>query len=66
MSKKQSENLQEAPVKAITFSKQQFLKAANFTRIERDVLNALLKDGETYTLEEVQKMLNDFKQKVVK
>lgn len=51
---------------AVKFTKQQFLKAANFTRIERDVLNSLLKDGETYTLDEVQKMLNDYKQKVVK
>ena len=47
------------------FSKQQFLKAANFTRIERDVLRSFLRDDEMYTLQQVEKMLNDFKQRKV-
>jgi len=57
---------QEAPKKAVTFTKQQFLKAANFSRVDRDVLSVLLDDDKQYTLEEAHKLLNDFKARKVK
>ncbi len=47
------------------FSKQQFMKAANFTRVERDALRFLMKDNETYTLEQAQKMLADYAKRKV-
>lgn len=56
---------QEAPKKAVTFTKQQFLKAANFSRVERDVLAVILDDDKQYTLEEVQKALDNFKKRKV-
>lgn len=57
MSKKE----QEKKSGEVKFPKRQFLKAANFTRVERDVLAAILEDGKQYTLDEVQKLLKDFK-----
>lgn len=48
------------------FTKQQFLKAANFTQVERDVLRALMKDDETYTLDQAQKLVSDFAKRKVK
>lgn len=48
------------------FTKQQFLRAANFSQVERDVLRALMKDGETYTLDQARKLVDDFaKRKVI-
>lgn len=52
---------QEAKTGTVTFPKRQFLKAANFTRVERDVLAAILEDDKQYTLDEVHKLLKDFK-----
>lgn len=66
MSKKEAENKQEAPKKTVAFAKKQFLKAANFSRVERDVLAVILDDDKQYTLEKVQKMLDDFKKRKVK
>lgn len=57
MSKKE----QEKKSGVVTFPKRQFLKAANFTRVERDVLTAILEDDKQYTLDEVQKALEKFK-----
>lgn len=57
---------QESPKKAVTFTKQQFLKAANFSRVERDVLAVILEDDKLYTLDQVQKLLGDFKKRKVK
>lgn len=57
MSKKE----QEKKSGSAKFPKRQFLKAVNFSRIERDVLAAILEDGKHYTLDEVQKLLKDFK-----
>lgn len=57
---------QESPKKAVTFTKQQFLKAANFSRVERDVLAVILEDDKLYTLDQVQKLLGDFKKRRVK
>lgn len=49
----------------ITFSKQQILKSKNFSHIEKDVLSVILKDDAQYTLEQVKKMLSDFKKRRV-
>ena len=63
---KEVDKQKEAPKKQVTFSKKQFLKAANFSRVERDVLAVILDDDKQYTLEEVQKALDDFKKRRVK
>ena len=65
MSKKEDEKQQEAPKKTVAFAKKQFLKAANFSRVERDVLAVILDDDKQYTLEEVQKALDNFKKRKV-
>lgn len=41
------------------FSKQQLVSSKKYS-INRDVLNALLKDGQVYTFKEVDQLLNDF------
>lgn len=66
MSKKEDEKKWEAPKKPAVFAKEQFLKAANFSRVERDVLAVILDDNKQYTLEEVQKELDNFKKRRVK
>ena len=50
----------------VTFTKQQFLKSANFTSVQKDVLRTLLKDDETYTLDHVKQMVEDFAKRTVK
>jgi len=47
------------------FSKQQFLNAAGFTPIQKDVLRVLMKDDETYTLKQAQLMMNEFAKRKV-
>lgn len=42
-----------------TFTKQQFVKSHRFAK-NRDVLNALLDESTEYTIEDVEKILNDF------
>lgn len=63
---KEVEKQKEAPKKEVTFAKKQFLKAANFSRVERDVLAVILEDDKQYTLDQVQKLLDDFKKRKVK
>ena len=41
------------------YSKQQLLTFQRYTA-RRDLLEALLKDGETYTHDQVQKLIDDF------
>lgn len=48
-----------------TFSKESLLKSERYKN-HRDVLNALLKDGAVYTLEDVDKLINLFLKKEVK
>lgn len=50
----------------VTFTKQQFLKSATFTPVQKDVLRTLLRDDETYTLEQVKKMVEDYAKRTVK
>jgi hypothetical protein len=47
------------------FTKQQFLKAANFTQAQRDLLRMILKDDQTYTIDEVKKLIEDFSKRKV-
>lgn len=47
------------------FVKEQFLQSARFTNGEKDVLVAVLQDGQTYTHDEVQRELNAFKTREV-
>lgn len=51
----------QAPV----FAKGDLLRAKRYSD-KRDILNALLEDGKTYTLEEVDKMILNFLKKEVK
>lgn len=47
------------------FSKQDLLRAKRYSD-KRDILNALLKEGETYTIEQVDKTIKTFLSKEVK
>lgn len=46
-------------VKVLKFSKKQFVDSKRFSK-RKDLVNALLKEGETYSIEEVEKIINDF------
>lgn len=48
-----------------SFSKSQLVKSKRFLE-ERDLLNALLTDNKTYTIDEVTNMISDFKKGKVK
>ena len=48
-----------------TFTKEQLIKSARYVH-RVDLINALLKDNETYTLSEVDKKINDFMKGAVK
>ena len=62
----EKENEQKAPKPTGRFTKQQFLKSANFTQVEKYVLSTVLKDNETYTLDQAKKRVEDYKKKAVK
>lgn len=47
------------------FNKQQFLRSEQFDAHQKDVLNALLNDGETYTVDQVVKMIAQFMKREV-
>lgn len=47
------------------FTKEQLIKSARYVH-RVDLINALLKDNETYTLSEVDKKINDFMKGAVK
>jgi hypothetical protein len=57
---------QKSEPAAPVYTKAQFLASNQFTPIQKDVLRAILKDGETYTHEQVQKMIEDFAKRKVK
>jgi len=50
----------------VTFTKQQFLKSANFTPVQKDVLRVILKDDGRYTLDQVKKLVEDYAKRTVK
>jgi hypothetical protein len=45
---------------AASYSKAQLLRSRRFTPLQRDVLSALLSDGERYTVAEAESALRDF------
>lgn len=47
------------------YTKQQFLTAKRFAG-QTDMLHALLDDGQVYSMEQVEKLLADFKKKEVR
>lgn len=52
--------------KAPTYTKEQFLSSKQFNSTQKDVLHALLKDGESYTMDQVKKLVQEFLKKEVK
>lgn len=55
----------KAELKAPAFSKKQIVGAKKYEK-DIDIINALLKDGEAYTLAEVDKIIDGFKKGKVK
>ena len=53
---KKEDEVKEKPV----FSKESLLNSKKYM-FQKDLLNILLKDGKEYTLEEVDKKINEFK-----
>lgn len=48
----------EAP-KVLKFSKKEFVKSHKFAK-RKDLVNALLKEGKTYSIKEVEDLINNF------
>lgn len=44
------------------YTKQQFLAAARYTPLQKDMIRALLAEGEEYTVEQVDQKMKTFKQ----
>ena len=59
---KKSETAEAA---APAYTKAQFLVSKQFTAVQKDVLRALMKDGETYTVEQAQKLIDDYAKRKV-
>lgn len=47
------------------FSKAQLLRSLNFTPVQKDVLQAVLKDDEMYTLDQAHKLIGEFAKRKV-
>ena len=47
------------------FTKQQFRKAENFSLVERDALQALMKDNETYTMDQAKRLVSEYAKRKV-
>lgn len=56
MAKKKTEVEQTVP----TFTKKDFIKSVKYAKFV-DILNGLLKDGKSYTIAEVEKIIEDFR-----
>lgn len=54
----------EAP-QAAGYTKDQIVQSSRFAQ-HRDVVSAFLEDGKTYTLQQVEDVINDFLKKEVK
>lgn len=52
--------------KAPTYTKEQFLNSKQFSAVQKDIFHALLKDGESYTMDQVKKLVQEFLKKEVK
>lgn len=55
----------ETAVKTVKYSKESLIRSDRYMK-RRDLLGALLKDGERYTLEEVDAKLNNYMKGKVK
>ena len=49
----------------VVFTKESLLNSKKYM-FQKDLLNILLKDGKEYTLEEVDKKINEFKTGIIK
>lgn len=58
-------NQQSKDISTLKFSKKQLVSSKKYA-FQRDVLNALLKEGRVYTFDEVDQQLNDFMKGKVK
>lgn len=57
--KEKEQSVEKAPVAVPVYTKASLLRSERFSR-RQDALNVLLKDDESYTMEQVEKLLNDF------
>ncbi len=48
-----------------SYTKEQLLQSRQFTFIEKDALSAILADKTVYTIDEVKKLLDEFKNRKV-
>lgn len=51
---------------AAKYTKQQIVTSNRFAPVERDILSVLLKDDETYTLDQARAVLEEFARKEVR
>jgi hypothetical protein len=61
MSKEKTQETVQDP----TYTKEQFLGSERFKGAQKDVLNALLVDGESYTDTQVQELITEFLERKV-
>ena len=61
MAKLKKDEAKEMPV----FTKESLLNSKKYM-FQKDLLNILLKDGKEYTLDEVDKKINEFKTGIIK
>jgi hypothetical protein len=50
---------------APVYTKAQFLASKQFTPVQKDVLRALMKDGEVYTVEQARRLIDDYAKRKV-
>lgn len=60
-----AKKIEEAVITEPSFSKEQIIKSKKY-RESADVIGALLRDGESYSFKQVDKMLADFMKREVK
>lgn len=48
-----------------TYTKAQFLASKQFTAVQRDFLNAILEDGQSYTMDQVKQLVEENVKKAV-
>ncbi len=48
-----------------TYTKAQFLASKQFSPMQKDVLRALMPNGESFTLDQARKMINDYSKRKV-
>lgn len=66
MAKKDAAATTGATKTAAQYTKQQIVTSSRFTPVERDILSVLLKDDETYTIEQARAVLEEFLRKEVR